>query len=68
MLDLNQFHPREWNLRLAWDWFMVWVAIVNLGLILFDFTYLTFRPFCLDYAPVVTRIYDPVLGISSHPS
>ena len=67
MLDLNKFNPRDWNLRLAWDWFMVWVAIVNLGLILFDFTYLTFRPFYREYSPVITRIYDPVLGISSHP-
>ena len=67
MIDLGRFHPRDWNLRLAWDWFMVWVAIVNLGLILFDFTYLTFRPFYLRYLPVVTGIYDPVLGIGPHP-
>jgi hypothetical protein len=67
MLDLKKFHPRDWNLRLAWDWFMVWVALVNLGLILFDFTYLTFRPIYLHYVPVLTRIYDPVLGISPHP-
>jgi hypothetical protein len=67
MLDLKKIHPRRWNLRLAWDWFMVWVALVNLGLILFDFTYLTFRPLYSQYVPAITRTYDPVLGISPHP-
>jgi hypothetical protein len=67
MLDLKKIHPRRWNLRLAWDWFMVWVALVNLGLILFDFTYLTFRPFYIRVVPAITRIYDPVLGITPHP-
>lgn len=52
---------------LLWDLFMVWMAIVNLTLILFDMTYLWVRPFYYQYTPVITRIYDPVLGIEPHP-
>lgn len=52
---------------LAWDAVMVWLALLNLGLLLFDFTYLRFRPFYLRHAPVVTRIYDPVKGIEPQP-
>lgn len=52
---------------LLWDLFMVWMAIVNLSLILFDMTYLWLRPLYFQYTPVITRIYDPVLGIEPHP-
>ena len=52
---------------LAWDVFMVWVAIINLSLILFDLSYLWLRPTYFHYLPVVTRIYDPVKGIEPHP-
>jgi len=52
---------------LAWDVFMVWVAIINLSLILFDLTYLWLRPTYFHRLPVVTRIYDPVKGIEPHP-
>jgi hypothetical protein len=45
---------------LAWDVFMVWVAILNLSLIAFDLTYLWLRPTYFHYLPAVTRIYDPV--------
>jgi DNA polymerase III psi subunit len=54
-------------LILIWDLFMVWMAVVNLSLILFDMTYLWIRPYYFHYIPVVTRIYDPVLGIEPHP-
>ncbi|MCG6949017.1 MAG: hypothetical protein LJE93_08930 [Acidobacteria bacterium] len=50
-----------------WDIFMVWVVIINLCLILFDLTYLWLRPTYFKYLPVVTRIWDPVLGIEPHP-
>jgi hypothetical protein len=53
--------------RLAWDLFMVYLAILNLGLLLFDFTYLWLRPLYFEYAPTITRIYDPVKGIEPHP-
>jgi hypothetical protein len=55
------------TLRSLWDLFMVWVAIINLTLILFDLTYLWLRPTYSTYLPIVTRIYDPVKGIRPHP-
>ena len=67
MLDLRKLHPRYWNLRLLWDLFMVWVAIANLCLILFDFSYLILRPVLFGYLPVVSTIYDPIKGIEPHP-
>jgi hypothetical protein len=58
---------RRSKLRLAWDVFMVWVALINLWMILFDLTYLWLRPLYHQYVPAVTRIYDPVKGIEPHP-
>jgi hypothetical protein len=55
------------TLRSLWDLFMVWVVIVNLSLILFDLSYLWLRPIYFKYLPVVTRVWDPVLGIEPHP-
>jgi hypothetical protein len=59
--------PRRSKLRLVWDVFMVWVAAINLWLILFDLTYFWLRPLYFTHLPVVTRIYDPVKGIEPHP-
>jgi len=68
VFDPARLHPRHWwNPRLLWDLFMVWIALVNLGLILFDLTYLPMRPTYLHYLPAVTRIYDRVKGIEPHP-
>lgn len=61
--DLN----RRSKLRLAWDAFMVWVALINLWMILFDLSYLWLRPVYHRYLPVVTSVYDPVKGIEPHP-
>jgi hypothetical protein len=58
---------RSSKLRLAWDVFMVWVALINLWMILFDLTYLWLRPTYFRYLPVVTRVYDPVKGITPNP-
>ena len=58
---------RRSKLRLAWDVFMVWVALVNLWMILFDFSYLWLRPVYARWTPVVTAVYDPVKGIETHP-
>jgi len=58
---------RRSKLRLGWDVFMVWVAIINLWMILFDLSYLLLRPTYFTYVPVVTRLYDPVKGIEPHP-
>lgn len=62
-----KFQINRQVLVLLWDLFMVWMAIVNLSLILFDMTYLWLRPYYFTYVPVVARIYDPVLGIEPHP-
>ncbi len=59
--------PRRDKVRLAWDLFMVWVALINLWMIVFDLTYLWLRPLYFRYVPVVTRLYDPVKGIEPHP-
>lgn len=53
--------------RLAWDLFMVYLALLNLGLILFDLTYLWLRPQYFRHLPALTRLYDPVKGIEPHP-
>jgi hypothetical protein len=50
-----------------WDLFMVWVVLINLCLILFDLTYLWMRPTYFRYVPIVTRVWDPVLGIEPNP-
>jgi hypothetical protein len=55
------------TLTSLWDLFMVWVVIINLTLILFDLTYLWLRPTYFRYVRVVTRIWDPVLGIEPQP-
>ncbi len=55
------------NLRVLWDVFMVYVAVINLSLIAFDLSYLWLRPQYFRYLPVVTEIYDPVKGIEPHP-
>ena len=55
------------TLRALWDLFMVWVVIINLTLILFDLSYLWLRPTYFKYVPIVTRIWDSVLGIEPHP-
>ncbi len=55
------------TLSALWDLFMVWVVLINLCLILFDLTYLWMRPTYFKYVPVVTRVWDPVLGIEPDP-
>lgn len=61
----------RWRRRLTpavlWDGFMVYLAILNLGLIVFDITYLWLRPFYFEHVPVVTELYDRVKGIRPHP-
>ncbi len=46
---------------------MVYLAIINVSLILFDLTYFWMRPFYSRHVPAVTRIYDPVKGIEPEP-
>ena len=58
---------RRSKIQLVWDVFMVWVALINLWMILFDLSYLWLRPQYVTYIPVVASIYDPVKGIEPHP-
>lgn len=51
----------------AWDMFMVYLAVINVSLIVFDLTYLYLRPYYDQFLPVVSRIYDPVKGIEPEP-
>lgn len=46
---------------------MVYLAVLNLGLIGFDLTYLWLRPTYFSMVPAVTRLYDPIKGIEPHP-
>ncbi len=46
---------------------MIYLALINVWLIGFDFTYLWLRPLYFDYLPRVVQIYDPVKGIEPHP-
>lgn len=43
------------------------VALINLGLVFFDLTYLNLRQVYRQYLPAITRVYDPVKGIIAHP-
>ena len=69
MFSFRNWRERYGKLTLTtlWDLFMVWVVLINLCLILFDLTYLWLRPTYFTYVPVVTRVWDPVLGIEPHP-
>ena len=51
----------------AWDLFMVYLAVINVSLIVFDLTYMWMRPFYDAHLAVVTRIYDPIKGIEPEP-
>lgn len=66
-LNLAWLNPKRWNPRLVWDVLMVWVAVINLWLIVFDLSYLLLRPYYFRFTPVVCRVWDPVKGIERHP-
>lgn len=45
---------------------MAIAATVNLGLVLFDLSYVKGRNFYLRYLPGLTQMYDPIKGIEPH--
>jgi hypothetical protein len=51
---------------LALDITMLLVAVVNLLLLAFDFSYLTLRDVYIHHLPAVARSYDQVKGIEPH--
>jgi hypothetical protein len=42
------------------------IATLNLGLVLFDLSYIYWRDYYLRYIPVIVDIYDPIKGIQPH--
>jgi len=66
-MKISEIKIKGQGLVLLWDLFMVWMALINLSLIVFDLTYLWLRPYYFHYVPVLTQLYDPVLGIEIHP-
>jgi hypothetical protein len=56
------------SLPLLWDGLMVYLAIINVLFIGFDFTYLWFRAFYVTHVPWIARNYDPVKGIEPYPA
>ena len=67
VLDIKKIRERGFNLRLAWDLFMICIAVVNLLLIVFDWTYFYSRPYIFQYAPALARAYDPIKAIEDSP-
>lgn len=47
-------------------WVMLVLAIANLLLVAFNFSYLRLRPWYLRFAPGLVSLYDPVKGMSPH--
>lgn len=45
---------------------MAVIATINLGLVLFDFSYIPWRDFYLKNVPNLTRVYDKIKGIEPH--
>lgn len=43
------------------------VALINLGLVFFDFTYLNLRQVYKQYLPSIVQVYDPVKGVEANP-
>ncbi|WP_414549833.1 hypothetical protein [Anabaena sp. CCY 0017] len=56
--------PKQPNL--FFERLMALIATVNLGLVLFDLSYVPWRDFYLRNFPQITQIYDPVKGIEDH--
>ena len=50
---------------ISWAKLSALVAVVNFGLVLFNFTYLKLRPFYLSFFPSLVKAYDPFKGIDS---
>lgn len=64
--------PQTWSGRFVWatelalNWTMLALALVNLALVVFDFSYTNLRYFYRVHAPQIVVRYDPVKGIAPH--
>ena len=54
------------NRNLWFERLMALIATVNLGLVLFNLTYIGWRDFYLRNLPQIQKIYDPIKGIEPH--
>ncbi len=61
---INRKPPKK--IKLWFERFMVLTATINLGLVLFNLTYVEWRDFYLRNLPQIQRIYDPIKGIEPH--
>jgi hypothetical protein len=52
--------------NLWFEGFMAIAATVNLGLVLFNLSYVPWRDFYLRKLPQIVEIYDPIKGIEAH--
>ena len=59
VLDFRRIKERGWSFRLVWDLFMIFLAVINLLMILFDLTYFLMRPYYRMHTPELVQIYDP---------
>ncbi|MEM8718576.1 MAG: hypothetical protein AAGE84_04610 [Cyanobacteria bacterium P01_G01_bin.39] len=50
-----------------WQKLVAFIAVINLLLVLFNLSYLSFRDFYYNNIPLLVRIYDPLKGIEPHP-
>ncbi len=58
---------KSYKQRNLWfERFMAIAATVNLGLVLFNLSYVPWRDFYLRKIPQVVEIYDPIKGIETH--
>jgi hypothetical protein len=51
---------------LLFERLMAIIAVINLGLVLFDLSYVQWRDFYLRRLPQITKVYDPIKGIEPH--
>jgi hypothetical protein len=64
--------PPSFKGRMLWmlgrfaDWSILVLAILNLAVVVFDFTYLDLRHHYLKLAPALVERYDPVKGVAPH--
>lgn len=67
VLDFRKIKEKGLSARLIWDLFMILIAVINLLMILFDFTYFWGRPHYKVFAPQLVQFYDPYKGVGENP-
>ncbi|MFM5978971.1 MAG: hypothetical protein ACKO9I_00140 [Sphaerospermopsis kisseleviana] len=62
---MNKLKPRK-QANLWLEKLMAIAASLNLGLVVFDLSYVPWRDFYFRQLPQITQIYDPIKGIEPH--